>query len=709
MLQESEQGTSRESDDGESDISGTTSEDRDVSSPLRQLLSPVRAGTGRGIAVLSTQQQQQLQQQGNSFWSSPLILTPASASACASASASASACASASLSAAAALLESGGISPKRRIAHKAGAGKLLGPAASAAKKGDFRGAGRGGMGTPRAASLGLARTILEEEEGDLVDSETSSEIADAVPRSPLRVFPTSSSMSRVDERTGGGAGGGGGGGLALLSVWAELGSAFSGGQSRQQQQQQQNLHQQQQLQQQQEQQQQLQQQHHQASQQPESHQQSALQAQPLMRMDRQDSAPAHRSSDTSATYGAGMAEPAHVSAIHPLRHSTDGAMGGTGGGARLSPPKAAAPGGGGAAEAGSPRADSVRRAELSESGSGPRSTPGCLCELHPLRKAPAQAAQPQQERQQQHHQQQQQQHHNQQQQQQQHNGGCDDDDYPASPTASPRAADLSPPGSPNATLGGVSSYFCGLPSGCILGRSHPRQVCALCARRVGGSNPVRCPKCRQAVYCNDKCLNRHQPAHSQACAAASPAWVRRGSSRDHEATQTHARSSSQQAPAAASAPAPPISTSSSSSAAAAATAAPSSASSSSSAFSSSFATAAAPTAPPIPAEQRMDTASHLDVASQSDASGLPRVASLDPPATTTAAAVPAPAAAADLSVAAGRYAEHDLVEGGVGPMELVLVVLGGGGGNRGRWQGRGRVDLVGRNGGPGAFSIVLLG
>ncbi|CAI5998197.1 unnamed protein product [Closterium sp. NIES-65] len=83
---------------------------------------------------------------------------------------------------------------------------------------------------------------------------------------------------------------------------------------------------------------------------------------------------------------------------------------------------------------------------------------------------------------------------------------------------------MSPPGSPNATLGGVSSYFCGLPSGCILGRSHPRQVCALCARRVGGSNPVRCPKCRQAVYCNDKCLNRHQPAHSQTCAAASPAW-----------------------------------------------------------------------------------------------------------------------------------------------------------------------------------------
>ncbi|CAI5977597.1 unnamed protein product [Closterium sp. NIES-64] len=186
---------------------------------------------------------------------------------------------------------------------------------------------------------------------------------------------------------------------------------------------------------------------------------------------------------------------------------------------------------------------------------------------------------------------------------------------------------MSPPGSPNATLGGVSSYFCGLPSGCILGRSHPRQVCALCARRVGGSNPVRCPKCRQAVYCNDKCLNRHQPAHSQTCAlslplplplplsfithslptllspslrlsltsnpptplssppvplflslsllpsppppfplpsshslylssphahllpsppppfqAASPAWVRRGSSRDHEAAQAHARS-----------------------------------------------------------------------------------------------------------------------------------------------------------------------
>ncbi|CAI5985675.1 unnamed protein product [Closterium sp. NIES-64] len=87
---------------------------------------------------------------------------------------------------------------------------------------------------------------------------------------------------------------------------------------------------------------------------------------------------------------------------------------------------------------------------------------------------------------------------------------------------------ISPPGSPQAaTLSGVSAYFCGLPAGCILKRnSQPqqqrqrqqqRQACASCKKRVAESNPPRCLRCRQAVYCSSKCLSRHLNAHSRSC------------------------------------------------------------------------------------------------------------------------------------------------------------------------------------------------
>ena len=78
----------------------------------------------------------------------------------------------------------------------------------------------------------------------------------------------------------------------------------------------------------------------------------------------------------------------------------------------------------------------------------------------------------------------------------------------------------SPPLSPNATLGGVSSYFCGLPGGRILGRSSQRQLCACCGSRVSGGAPQRCPKCQQAVYCSERCRQKHAATHASACAVS---------------------------------------------------------------------------------------------------------------------------------------------------------------------------------------------
>ncbi|GJP32797.1 hypothetical protein CLOM_g17401 [Closterium sp. NIES-68] len=83
---------------------------------------------------------------------------------------------------------------------------------------------------------------------------------------------------------------------------------------------------------------------------------------------------------------------------------------------------------------------------------------------------------------------------------------------------------ISPPGSPQATLSGVSAYFCGLPGGCMLKRTtqqqqkqQQRQPCASCKRRVAASNPPRCLRCRQAVYCSSRCLSRHLNAHARTC------------------------------------------------------------------------------------------------------------------------------------------------------------------------------------------------